>query len=89
MEQNGSMTQTIDADAEEKRITSPIKAIRAKCLECSCESPYEVRMCPIEDCALYPFRFGKNPYVHKREYTDEEREAMAARLAEARAKKKS
>lgn len=45
---------------EEKRI-SPLKAIRLKCLDCSCGSPNEVKLCPVEKCPLYPFRLGKNP----------------------------
>lgn len=40
---------------------TPIKAIRAKCLECSNYQPKEVRECIIPDCPLYPFRMGKNP----------------------------
>ena len=40
---------------------SPLKSIRKKCLDCSCDSIKEVRLCPITSCALYPFRFGKNP----------------------------
>ena len=47
---------------EEKRLT-PIKAIRAKCLECSCGNNAEVRECVIPDCPLYPYRMGKNPYI--------------------------
>lgn len=45
---------------EEKRLT-PMKAIRAKCLDCSCWNVNEVRMCPIHDCPLYPYRDGHNP----------------------------
>ncbi len=41
--------------------TTPIKAIRAKCLECSNYQPKEVRNCLIIDCPLFPYRFGKNP----------------------------
>ena len=40
---------------------TPIKAIRAKCLECSAGQPKEVRECVIPECALYSFRLGKNP----------------------------
>lgn len=40
---------------------TPIKAIRAKCLDCSAGHPSEVRMCPVSDCAIYPYRLGKNP----------------------------
>ena len=40
---------------------SPIKSIRAKCLECSNYQPSEVRYCLITECPLYSFRMGKNP----------------------------
>lgn len=45
---------------EEKRLT-PMKAIRAKCLDCCCWNVNEVRLCPVRDCALYPYRDGHNP----------------------------
>lgn len=45
---------------EEKRLT-PMKAIRAKCLDCCCYNPNEVSLCPIMDCPLRPYRFGHNP----------------------------
>jgi len=41
--------------------TTPVKAIRAKCLDCSAGSFHEVKECVIPDCPLYPFRLGKNP----------------------------
>lgn len=63
----------------EKRI-SPLKAIRLKCLECSCGSSNEVKLCPVTKCALYPFREGHNPNIAKREYTEEQREAQRARI---------
>lgn len=40
---------------------TPMKAIRAKCLECSCGQYKEVRLCPIKDCALYEYRLGHRP----------------------------
>lgn len=40
---------------------TPLKAIREKCLDCCCSSAQEVRLCTCEKCALYQFRFGKNP----------------------------
>ncbi len=40
---------------------TPLKSIRKNCLECSAGSAKEVRLCQIEDCSLYRFRFGKNP----------------------------
>lgn len=67
-------------------ISNPIKAIRAKCLDCSNYSTKEVRLCPIETCALYPFRFGKNPFRKVREMSDEEKHTCGERLARGRAK---
>lgn len=43
-----------------KRLT-PIKAIRAKCLDCMAGSKNEVKKCVIPECSLFEFRFGKNP----------------------------
>ncbi len=40
---------------------SPVKAIRAKCLDCCGGSAHEVKLCPRPDCSLYPFRLGKKP----------------------------
>lgn len=68
---------------EEKRI-SPLKAIRLKCLDCSCGSSNEVKLCPVEKCPLYPFREGHNPFIQKREYTDEQKEAIKTRLMNSR-----
>ena len=66
---------------DEKRI-SPLKAIRLKCLECSCGSRNEVKLCPVTKCALYPFREGHNPYTKKREWTEEQREAQRVRITQ-------
>jgi len=46
----------------DKRLT-PIKAIRAKCLDCSCDQIKEVRDCHITRCALYPYRMGRRPKI--------------------------
>lgn len=69
---------------EKKPITNPVKAIRAYCLSCVGGSSNEVDKCPIPECALYPFRYGKNPFRTKRELTDEQKVAMAERLKKAR-----
>ncbi len=42
-----------------KKLT-PMKSIRAKCLDCCCGQPKEVRLCVIRDCPLHNYRFGKN-----------------------------
>ena len=38
---------------------SPRKAMRAKCLDCCAGSAHEVKLCPITDCTLWPYRMGK------------------------------
>jgi len=43
------------------RRDTPIKAIRAQCLDCCCGSRYEVEMCPATSCPLWPYRFGVRP----------------------------
>lgn len=43
-----------------KELLPLIKAIRLRCLDCSAGSGYEVKVCPCDSCALYPFRMGLN-----------------------------
>lgn len=71
-------------NSEDKKPTNPVKAIRAKCLDCCCGQTKEVELCPCTYCALYPFRFGRNPYRTKRELSEEQRMAAAERLRKAR-----
>lgn len=40
---------------------TPLKAIRAKCIDCCCGSRFEVKMCSCADCPLYPYRLGHRP----------------------------
>lgn len=42
-------------------MTTPLRAIRTKCLDCCCGQVNEVRLCPCLDCSLYPYRLGKDP----------------------------
>ena len=58
---------------------SPLRAIRAKCLDCCLGSKDEVRLCPATDCPLYPYRMGKNPR-RKSTMTPEQRKAAAERI---------
>jgi len=67
----GMMILNEETKGEGKKMT-PLRAIRAKCLDCVLGSSVEVQLCPMEKrCALWPFRFGKNPNVV---LSDEERE---------------
>jgi len=38
-----------------------LHAIREHCIDCCGGSKEEVRLCTVSDCALYPFRLGKDP----------------------------
>lgn len=66
------------------RAHNPLKAIRAKCLDCCCGNAAEVRKCVSTDCALWPFRLSSNPFRKKRTLSPEQKQDMAARLARAR-----
>ena len=66
---------------------TPMKAIRAYCLNCGGSSPKEVRLCPCPECPLFEFRFGKNPQRKKRTFSPEERKRIGKRLALSREKK--
>jgi hypothetical protein len=59
---------------------TPIQAIREKCKDCMCGQISEIKLCPITECSLYPFRMGKNPNIGKRELSDEQRAAMSERM---------
>lgn len=40
---------------------TPMKAIRAKCMDCCAGQIVEVRLCPVTDCPLYVYRMGHRP----------------------------
>ncbi len=40
---------------------TPIKAIRAKCLDCTGNQPKEVRLCTCLSCPLWGYRMGVRP----------------------------
>lgn len=61
-------------------IISPLKAIRAKCIECCCGSKNEVKLCTCCDCPLYPFKLGKSPYRKGRIMSDEQKQAASERF---------
>lgn len=68
----------------EIHLYTPMKAIRRRCLDCCCGSSQEVSLCPVHNCSLYPYRFGKRPGTVKREATPAQierlRKAREARL---------
>ncbi len=64
---------------------NPMRAIREKCLDCSCQQPMEVKECTVKTCALHPFRMGKNPYRAKRVMSPEAVARAKVNLMAARA----
>lgn len=70
---------------------SPMKAIRQKCLDCSCGSSEEVKNCFAKKCPLYQFRFGykldENGNRKKKNLTDDQRKEMSERLKKVRENK--
>lgn len=71
-------------DGHETMILSPIKACRKKCLECSNFQISEIEHCSMTDCALYPFRFGKDPGRKKVVMSEERKERLRIQLAKGR-----
>lgn len=43
------------------KILTPIKAIRARCLDCCGYSAAEVKLCTAVNRPLYPYRMGHRP----------------------------
>lgn len=72
-----------ETESEKDEIKSPLKAIRAFCIDCMGGAVRDVKNCPSKICPLYAFRMGKNPY-RKRELSPEH----LAKLQEARKKSK-
>ena len=48
---------------------SPLRAIRAECLDCSCYQASEVRLCEAIKCPLWPFRAGRHPWIAETQKT--------------------
>lgn len=67
--------------------TSPLRAIRLNCLDCMGGSGNEVKLCPSEQCPLYPYRFGKNPNRTKRILSESQKALLVDQLKKARKKK--
>ena len=40
---------------------TPVRAIRAKCLDCSGDKWAEVKLCCVFDCPLWEWRLGRRP----------------------------
>ena len=61
---------------------SPLRALRARCIDCCAAQPSEVRLCTAVACPSWPFRMGANRW--RKEASEAQREARrkaGARLA--------
>jgi hypothetical protein len=47
--------------AEKSKFLTPVKAIRAKCMDCSNNQYSEIKECPIKSCSLWSYRLGHRP----------------------------
>jgi hypothetical protein len=45
---------------------SPLKVIRAKCIDCCSGQVGEVRKCVATTCPLWPYRMGENPFTNRK-----------------------
>jgi len=48
--------------------STPLTAIRKKCLDCCAGSRKAVKYCPLNDCDLWPYRFGIRPSTVIKEF---------------------
>jgi len=63
------------------RAQNPLKAIRAKCIDCCCDNAAEVRKCVAVKCDLWPFRMGTNPFRKRRVLSTEQKRERVERLS--------
>lgn len=56
--------------------TPLLKAVRAKCVDCSGGSVYEANKCTDIQCPLWVFRLGKNPFKKTRKLSEEHKRKL-------------
>jgi hypothetical protein len=61
MKKKSNYKVTNVAEKPTSKALTPMKSIRAKCLDCCCWQVKEVRECTVQDCALFPYRMGRRP----------------------------
>ena len=69
-----------------KKLKNSVKAIREMCFECMGGRRVDgvrtlIAECASPDCAVFDFRFGKNPF-HTHNLSDEQRKAISDRARE-------
>src|SRR5882724_3318681 len=58
---------------------SPLKALRARCLDCCAQQPKDVALCPAVGCPSWPFRMGSDPW--RKPASEARREAARRTMA--------
>ena len=64
------MVNTDTNDSSAAKHSTPLKAIREKCIDCSGGSKHEVKFCQVVSCGLWFWRFGVRPETAQRRYPD-------------------
>ena len=69
-------------------VNTPLSAIKAFCVDCLGGQPRLVKDCTAKNCPLFPYRTGHNTNS-KRTMTEEQKQAAAERMRQAREAKKA
>jgi len=67
-EPDSKEVQTTSRLTQQRRpgeLATPLKAVRSKCIDCCAGSWKEVELCPVTQCALWPYRFGGRKRARK------------------------
>jgi len=64
---------------------SPLRALRARCLDCCGYQEKEVALCPAVDCPSWPFRMGTDPW--RKPASEARREAARRTMASLNARR--
>jgi hypothetical protein len=56
--------------------TELLRKIRHKCLDCVCEQPKEVELCPATQCPLWEFRMGRDPFKTPRKLSPAQQRSL-------------
>jgi hypothetical protein len=76
---NGFKTNKIQRGISMEKKLTPLKAIKAHCIECSGGTPQEARLCETFNCSLHSFRLGKNSNI-KRALSEDAKRALRERF---------
>ncbi len=83
---NGELVGRLPAEVSSENLLrrfsaqNPVKALRARCLDCCCGDASEVRKCVATECPSWPFRMGTNPFRKKPVLTETEKMRRAELL---------